>query len=122
MTTDEIIQLSPESIREIIRLRQEKHAGFEGRERRHAPRWPFPGTAELRPVDEQSTDRWFASCRDLSDTGLGLSCERFFEPGTQLEISVHLPEATLYGKVAVRYCMKTSRGFMTGVEFCFDNT
>jgi hypothetical protein len=122
MPTDEIVRLTPEAIREVVEERRKRDAGFKpfaGREKRAAPRWPFPSTAEIAPADGDTTVRWFATCHDLSESGLGMTCDRYFEPETALEVGIHLPEATLYGRAVVRYCMETPRGFMTGVEFVF---
>jgi hypothetical protein len=122
MPTDEIVQLTPQSITEVIEERKRRDAKtkpFFGREQRRQPRWPFPSTAELAPVEGDTTIRWFATCHDLSQSGLGMTCDRYFEPNTHLEIGIHLPEATLFGQAVVRYCMETPRGFMTGVEFVF---
>ena len=122
MPTDEIVQLTPETVREVIEDRKKHEVEFkpfEGNEQRRQPRWPFPSTAEIAPVDGDTTVRWFATCHDLSQSGLGMTCDRYFEPDTPLEIGIHLPEATLYGRAVVRYCMETPRGFMTGVEFIF---
>jgi hypothetical protein len=120
MQTDEIVKLTRQAVHHVLALRSGEEPGFEGSERRRNQRWPFPGTAELRLVDDPAETQWFATCRDLSETGMGLSCDRYFEPGTPVEISIHLPEATLYGAATIRYCAHTPRGFMTGVEFAFD--
>jgi hypothetical protein len=122
MPTDEIVQLTPEAVREIVEERKKRETGFKSfgaKERRRQPRWPFPSTAEIAPVDGDTTIRWFATCHDLSQSGLGMTCDRYFEPDTPLEIGIHLPEATLFGRAVVRYCMQTPRGYMTGVEFIF---
>ena len=122
MPTEEIVQLTPEAVREIVAERKRHEAGFEPfgtSERRRQPRWPFPSTAEIAPVDGDTTLRWFATCHDLSESGLGMTCDRYFKPDTPLEIGIHLPEATLFGQAIVRYCMETPRGYMTGVEFVF---
>lgn len=122
-TTEEIVSLSREVILDILDRRAAEDPGFpdrrRGAERRRHQRWPFPGTVELRPDDEDGHEHWFGTCRDLNETGLGMCCDRYFEPGTRLEISLHLPEASVYGFARVRYCMETPRGFMTGIEFNF---
>jgi hypothetical protein len=120
MNTDEIIQLTKESIRDLVRARQGLGEPFAGHDRRRAPRWPFPGTVELHATDG-TTGQWFATCRDISETGLGMCGEHYFYPETIVEIAIHVPEATLFGRAVVRYCQQTPSGFMTGIEFTFDN-
>ena len=119
MNTDELVQLTRGAIHDLLRSRCEEHAQFGPQERRHNARWPFPGTIEIHPAGAPAHEQSFGTCRNLSETGMGMSCERFFEPEAILEIAVHLPEATLVGHAVVRYCMKTPRGFMTGIEFQF---
>ena len=109
MNTNEIIQLTRESIRDLIRLRQGASHGFPGREHRRAPRWPFPGTVELHATD-CTTGQWFATCGDISETGLGMCGEHYFCPEMIVDIAIHLPEATLYGRAIVRHCQKTGPG------------
>jgi hypothetical protein len=113
MNTEEIVKLTPEAIGEVLRSRREGSAC----ERRRSSRWPFPGTVEIHATDEDGP--CFGSCRDISESGLGMRCDHYFEPESRISLSIHLPEATLYGEAVVRYCMQTPLGFMTGVEFVF---
>jgi PilZ domain len=120
MNTDEIIQLTRESIRDLVYSRQAEVDSLPGHTRRRTPRWPFPGTVGIHPTDG-TNGQWFATCRDISETGLGMCGEHYFYPDTIVEIAIHLPEATLYGRAVVRYCQQTPSGYMTGVEFTFDH-
>ena len=122
MKTDEILKLSRQAVITLIerRLANGKLEAFEGHERRRSPRWPFPGQVEVRPADDPRAVPMFFECRDLSETGLGMRGDESFELGTVLDLSVHVPEGTLYGQGVVRYSMKTPRGHMTGVEFIFE--
>ena len=113
-------KLSLDSIRDLVRSRQGQSDSIPNHERRRAPRWPFPGTVELHATDGTNA-QWFATCRDVSETGLGMCGEHYFYPDTVVDIAIHLPEATLYGPAVVRYCQKTPSGFMTGIEFSFDS-
>jgi hypothetical protein len=119
MKTEEIVRLTRRTVADLVRARHGDVEPFLGHERRRSPRWPFPGTVELHPTDG-TTDQWFATCRNVSETGLGMCCDRFFDVGTVLEIAIHVPERTLYGRGIVGYCQKTPAGFMTGIEFDFD--
>ena len=122
MKTDEIVKLSREALLDLVNMRQaaEGLEPYAGPERRHMPRWPFPGQVEVSPTDGGHGLPQFFDCRDLSDTGMGMCGESSFPVGAILELSVHLPEMTLYGRGIVRYCMHTPRGHMMGVEFLFD--
>lgn len=124
MNTDEIVKLSRQSVASLIQQRLASgkiEQPYAGPERRRAPRWPFPGQVEVRLAGDDHSPPLFFECRDLSESGLGMCGSRGFEIGDIVEISLHLPEATLYGQTLVRYCMKTHRGFMIGVEFRFDD-
>ena len=118
MNTDEIAELTEQSVRDLIRVRTEGSEPFPGHERRRAARWPFPGTVEIQSADGEP-GQWFATCRNISETGLGMACDRGFDQNSLLEIAIHLPEATLYGRAIVRYCQGTPAGFMTGIEFLY---
>jgi len=120
MITDEIVKLSRERMADLVRSRHDPPADFDGEERRVVTRWPFPGTAELRPAEGDGRPLWFATCRNVSETGLGISTDEPFEPGTPLEIAFHLPEASFYGKATVRYCTQTPQAYLVGLEFDFE--
>lgn len=116
MQTDEIFKLTRESIHELLHSRLPlPDASVQG-ERRHSPRWPFPGTVEIY-LDENT--ECLGTCRNLNETGFGMSCDRYFEPESRVKFAVHLPEASFCGAGVVRYCMHTPRGYMTGIEFDF---
>jgi hypothetical protein len=118
MKADEIVKLSHRSIFELLKGRQEPESSeAPGRERRRKPRWPFPGTVEIHVSG--CAEPCFGSLRNLSETGLGMSCDRYFELESRVEIALHLPEASFCGQAIVRYCMETPRGYMTGIEFDF---
>ena len=120
MIADEILKLTRQGITEVLAAKQDQAEPFMGDERRLAPRWPFPGTIELRPADGDGREQWFGTVRNVSETGLGASGDHYFELGTVLEIAFHLPEASFYGKGTVRYCKQVRGEFMLGLEFLFD--
>ncbi len=124
MLTNDIVKLTRDRIAELVRSREAPESDYTGNERRRAPRWPFPGAIGLRPADGGGDETWFGTCRDVSITGVGITCERYFEPGTALEIALHLPEATFCGKAVVRYCVEleadTEDEYAMGLEFDFD--
>ena len=121
MPTDEIVRLTRKQVSQLIRRRMQA-AGheFDGEEQRRAPRWPFPGTVELRHAEGSDPNQWFATCRDISEGGMGMKTDVYFAPDTLLDISVHLPEMTLYGPAKVKYCREIEPSeYMMGVEFIF---
>jgi len=124
MKTNEIVKLTREAIAELLRSREAPDNQFQGAERRRAPRWPFPGTVELRRPDENDPALWFATCRDVGATGVGMTTDHYFKPGTRLDVALHLPEASFYGKATVRYCVEvedeTQDQYAMGLEFDFD--
>ena len=122
MKTEEIVKLSREALVGVVNARQAATGiePYSGPERRRTARWPFPGQVEVEPADGDHGLPQFFDCRDLNDTGMGMCGDTSYPVGTVLELSVHLPEMTLYGRGIVRYCMRTPRGHMMGVEFLFD--
>jgi hypothetical protein len=124
MPTDEIVKLTRKQVTRLVRRRMEA-AGqkYEGDERRRAPRWPFPGTVELRLADPSNPSQWFATCRDISEGGMGMKTDTYFASGTVLDISVHLPEQTFYGQATVRYCreLDVESEYIMGVQFVFED-
>jgi len=121
MQTEEITQLSREVIANLIRSREESEdaALFEGDDRRFHARWPFPGAIELWPKDGDGRVRWFASCGNLSYSGIGMFADRAFEPGTPVELACHFPELTVCGSAIIRHCTESPMGYIVGAEFDF---
>ncbi|HPD30693.1 MAG TPA: PilZ domain-containing protein [Phycisphaerae bacterium] len=124
MPTGEIVKLTRKQIARLIRKRMET-AGqrYDGAELRRAPRWPFPGTVELRYATGDNNQQWFAVCRDISEGGMGVKTDTYFPPDALLDISVHLPEQTFYGQAKVRYCkeMDGEAEYLMGIQFVFDD-
>lgn len=127
MRTNEIVKLTRDGIARLVAKRAEEEdaprpTADQGHERRRAIRWPFPGTVEIRVCGCDSSQLWFGSILNLSEGGLGMTCDRKFPLGTELEISVHLPEASFYGRCTVRHtCENEYEEYVTGVEFLFDD-
>lgn len=136
MMTDKIVKLTHQAIADLLRSRQSPRGKpgneeYNGIERRRTPRvsWPFPGTVEIRPLGANDDELCFATCRDVSPTGVGMTCEYAFEMGTPIEIGIHLPEVSIYGKGIVRYCAEiepdqeaeVQEQFALGIEFDFDD-
>ncbi len=119
MRTDEIVKLSRDVINSLIDKRFQPDR-FKGHEKRRAERWPFPGTVEIRPDGGDGIERWYGTCINLSESGLGFTCDDRIDPGSKLEVSFHYPEKSVYGRGIVRYCMESPDGHLIGLEFIFD--
>jgi hypothetical protein len=122
MKTEEIVKITRKRVADLVKSRAEgKGPGlFAGHEKRQHTRWPFPGAVELSPVDDDGRTRWFGTCGNVSLGGLGVITERCFDDGAAFEISCHLPEMTLVGRVSVRHCEEIPQGYMVGLRFEFD--
>lgn len=124
MLTEGILKLTRKRIEELLKSRSRPESDYQGHERRRHPRWPFPGAVELRPVGANDDELCFGTCRDISLSGVGLTCDEEYAPGTQLEIALHLPEATFWGKGTVRFCRELDADFdeeyVLGIEFNFE--
>lgn len=124
MRTEEIVKLTRSRIAGIIQARQDAASipcpeNHEGSERRRYPRWPFKGPVEIWPVGGDGSKVTHATCLNISETGMGLSTDNHLDPGTQVEIALHLPEMTLCGRANVRYCAEVRNQFMLGMEFLY---
>ncbi len=120
MKTDEIMRLSRKGVKTVLSARQGASEPALRQERRRRPRWPFPGTIELCFPGERAPVPCFGTCHDLSEEGVGFTCDDAFDPGTVLDIALHLPEASFYGQGTVRHRVRTPRGYLTGMAFVFD--
>lgn len=121
MKAEEIVRLSRRGVSSLLTAREQSTEPHLGHERRRKPRWPFPGTIELCVPGEEALIPRFGTCHDLSEEGVGFTCDEAFEPGTTLDIALHLPEASFYGRGTIRHRVRTPRGYLTGMEFLFED-
>ncbi|UCD28370.1 MAG: PilZ domain-containing protein [Planctomycetota bacterium] len=122
MQTDEIVRLTRDVLKKMLSSRAEKdHKKIPAVDRRLVSRETFPAVIEIWPINGDGRTHWLAICQNLSTTGLGMISDKPFEVDTKLEIAVHQPEATLYGMATVRHCTETQRGYLSGLEFDFDD-
>ena len=124
MQTDEIVKLSRKRIAALCKSRQEaceaaQQEHHDGLEKRRHSRWPFKGAVELWPDGDDGRHAVHGTCMNLSESGIGLSCDQHLVPNTIMEIAVHLPEFTFCGRATVRYCAEVRKQFMVGMEFIF---
>lgn len=144
MQVNEIVRLTRQNVAELMTLREQNKQAtlfkrsdrrrpeesnpclFEGPDRRCSPksdrrqqpsRWPFPGMVELLSEDSNYQTPSFATCIDVSLSGLGLVTDSPFSPGTVVDFACHLPEMTICGQATVKRCTETQKGYAVGVEF-----
>ncbi len=121
MIADEVLVLTPERIRSWLASHAAEGSCAVQQERRLAPRWPLGGVVELWPAGTPSRGSCFATCRDMSETGLGLICSRRFAPGTRVEIAIYQSDAALHGFGLVRHCRQDGAEYLVGIEFLFND-
>jgi hypothetical protein len=99
MRTEEIAKLSRKLIADLIHKREQSEEAVlvEKDERRQHPRWPFPGAIEIWLSGNDAEQRWFASCANLSRTGIGMFMDRPLEAGMAVELACHFPAVTVCG-------------------------
>lgn len=120
MNTEVTAKLTRERITDLLCTRGEPPPdGYPGPERRRFPRWPSEDSVEIHSVNDKNQERSLASVCSLSEGGLGMSGDEYFELSAVLSIVLHLPEASFHARAAVRYCRKVRGEYMTGVEFIF---
>ena len=121
MNTAEICHLTPTAVARLVKahLPDNPKPGPHGR--RGNTRWPFPGTVELWLNGDQGEEELsLATCQDLGHGGVGVLCDEWLSPGTELAIAIHQPSRSLHGRAVVRHCTKINHGFYVGLEFLFD--
>lgn len=117
----EFSPLTREAVNELFAARPGFLASLARTCRRRGPRWPFPATVELWVPDEHGVDQHvLATCLNLSRDGIGIRCEEPLSIGTEISVSVHQPEVTLYGRAIVRHRTSISGGWYLGLQFVFE--
>ena len=116
----EIVQITEQSIAELLRSRYGETEGAPSGERRRHPRWPFPAPVELWvPLADGEEDLVLGRTLNLSLRGVGVLVDVPLEPGQEVSLAIHEPEATLYGRAVVRHCTEVECGNLMGLEFIF---
>ena len=101
----EFVALDARTIQELLTSGREKASDRRGPERRRVERWPFPATVQLRVKTRSGEEvEIIGTCENMNESGIGVTCERPFEVGLRLPISIHQPEATYHGEGVVRHC------------------
>ncbi len=121
MDAQEIVKISPDSIRELLQARVPADHEPVHHEHRRSPRWPFPGTVEVWLPDEAYGERhMLATLHNLSPTGLAMRTRRPIHSNTRISLAIHQPELSCYGHAVVRHCTRSNVGYLVGVELMFD--
>jgi hypothetical protein len=118
--TDEFIPLTEQALLELLADRYAAKVTAEPEGRRRQPRWPFPGTVELwltNAAGEQ--EHVLGRALNLSLAGIGVLLEEDVRLGQEVNLAIHQPEATFYGKAVVRHATLTEHGVRAGLEFVF---
>lgn len=122
MDAQEIVKISPESIREMLEAQVPCEDIPSGDEQRRSPRWPFPGTVEIWLPDDAFGERHvLATLHNLSPTGLAMRTRRAVHSGTRISLAIHQPELSCYGHAVVRHCTRSNVGYLIGVELVFES-
>lgn len=122
MDTERIVKLTPDAVRELVDARgiQIESKGQNGARREE--RWPFPGAVEVWLPETCYGERHvLATLHNLSPHGLAMRTERPIEKDTAIELAIHEPELSCYGRAIVRHCTRVASGYLIGVEFSFDS-
>jgi len=119
MPTQEIVKLTHQGIAEIIRTlpQNEPEQPYDGPEQRQHPRWTSAGSVEVRVLFAQSNEPRIGTVLNISEGGLGMCSEHYFEPDSVQQIVIHLPHISFHTNASVRYCKKVRGEFMTGMAF-----
>lgn len=113
----EFVALDAGTIKELLASGQREALDRRGPERRRVERWPFPATVQLRFKTRSGDEvEIIGTCENLNETGIGVMCERPFEVGLRLPISIHQPEATYHGEGVVRHCTPSKGEYFVGIE------
>ncbi len=119
----EFVALNADTIQDLLSSGAQRAAERRGTDRRQAKRWPFPATVQLWFPDRSGEDvEILATCENLNDAGIGVSCERPFDVGFRLQIAIHQAEATYHGEGVVRHCTPSVREYFVGIELVEANS
>jgi hypothetical protein len=113
----EFVALTADAIQKLLRAGEDRTADRRQQERRREPRWPFASPVQLWVRNRMGQEvEIHATCINLTETGLGLSCEKPLESGLCIPIAIHQAEATYHGKGVVRHCTPSNGEYFVGIE------
>lgn len=123
MDAEQIVKITPESIRELLDARHPQSGDKDAANQRREDRWPFAGTVEVWLPDSSYGERHIlATLHNLSPSGLAMRSRRPIPTGTRISVALHQPEMSCYGHAVVRHCTRAQVGYLVGVEFEFGET
>jgi len=115
-------KLSRNSIAEMIELSKTyPPEQFHGVKKRKYPRWPIQGSTDFWPAGGDWRHPIAGYCHNLSQGGLGITCDEYLEPNMLVGLALHLEHASFHGLAIVRYCQKVRDKHMVGLEFIFED-
>lgn len=121
METTEICPLTREAVTKLFADRHAQADEKVERQRRKAPRWPFPGTAELWVPGEGDIEHYtLATSLNLSLDGAGIRCDEPLPLNLELAVAFHEPEVSFHGRAVVRHCTRMGDEYLIGLQFLFD--
>jgi hypothetical protein len=120
MDAEEIVKLTPKTIRELIDSRRIDAVPKLAAGLRREERWPFPGTVEVWLPEACYGERHvLATLHNLSPHGLAMRSRRPVAKDTRISLAIHQPAMSCYGYAVVRHCTRAHVGYLIGVEFTF---
>lgn len=108
-----------QDIQQIAQSEGKPKPPHAGPERRRHPRWSISGSCEISLPSVGSSEIWMAELRDISESGLGVTCSHYFDPETVVELLVHTGGTSFAAEANVRYCHRVRGEFNIGLEFIF---
>lgn len=121
MDADRIVKLTPAAVTELLDAHRVESVEKQGPGKRHAERWPFPGTIEVwLPENCYGELHFLATLHNLSAGGLAMRARRPVAVDTRISFAIHVPELSSYGEAIVRHCTQAHAGYLIGIEFTFD--
>jgi len=122
MDAEEIVKLTPDSVRELIETHQVNAIEKQAHGLRREERWPFPGTVEIwLPQGCYGERHVLATLHNLSPHGLAMRSRRPIPKDTKISLAIHQPALSCYGFGIVRHCTRAHVGYLIGVEFMFES-
>ena len=120
MDAEEILKLSPQSIKELLEAQAVQAEPKHAPGKRRVERWPFAGTVELWLPDEcYGEQHVLATLHNLNENGLAMRMRLPIPTDTRVSLALHQPELSLYGHAVVRHCTQAHVGYLVGVEFIY---
>ena len=120
MDAEEIVKLTPDTVRTLVDSQRVHIIAKCDAGQRNEDRWPFPGAIEVWLPEGAYGDRHIlATLHNLSLHGLAMRSRRPIAQDTLISLAIHQPALSCYGNAVVRHCTRAHVGYLIGVEFVF---